>query len=141
MVPLKLAALIFYILSSFITTSESVDEFTYNGFKSENLSLDGMAKITPNGLLKLTNSTIQHKGHAFFPDPIQFKNSSNTSAFSFSTYFVFAMVSAYEDLGGQGIIFVLSPSKSFSGAAPGRYLGLFNQTNNGSFSNIYLEWN
>ncbi|KAL2481573.1 L-type lectin-domain containing receptor kinase IV.1 [Abeliophyllum distichum] len=134
MVPLKLAALIFYILSSFITTSESVDEFTYNGFKSANLSLDGIAKIT-HGLLKLTNSTIQLKGHAFFPDPIQFKNSSNTSAFSFSTYFVFAMVSAYEDLGGQGIIFVLSPSKSISGAAPGPYFGLFNQANNGSFSN------
>ncbi|CAI9760779.1 unnamed protein product [Fraxinus pennsylvanica] len=134
MVPLKLAALIFYIIS-FLTTSKSVDEFTYNGFRSANLSLDGMARITPNGLLKLTNSTTQQKGHAFYPDPIIFKNSSYAPAFSFSTYFVFAMVSGYQNLGGQGIIFVLSPSKSFEGASPGLYFGLFNQTNNGKFSN------
>ncbi|CAI9783274.1 unnamed protein product [Fraxinus pennsylvanica] len=135
MVPLKLAALIFYILSSFLTTSKSVDEFSYNGFRSANLSLDGLAKITPNGLLELNNATIQEKGHAFFPDPIEFKKSSNASAFSFSAYFVFAMVSGYQELGGQGIIFVLSPSKSFEEANASSYFGLFNKTNNGNSSN------
>ncbi|CAA2964299.1 L-type lectin-domain containing receptor kinase -like [Olea europaea subsp. europaea] len=135
MVPLKVAALIFYILSSFLTTSKSVDEFSYSGFRSANLSLDGMAKITPNGLLKLSNTTTREKGHAFYPDPIEFKNSSNAAASSFSSYSVFAMVSGYQELGGPGIIFVISPSKNFERANPALYLGLFNKTNDGNSSN------
>ncbi|KAI6675095.1 hypothetical protein NL676_003001, partial [Syzygium grande] len=59
--------------------------FVYNGFRSAKLSLDGIARVTSNGLLKLTNDTMEQKGHAFHADPVQFKNSSNGSVFSFST--------------------------------------------------------
>ncbi|KAK0585935.1 hypothetical protein LWI29_036521 [Acer saccharum] len=67
--------------------------FVYNGFRSaaNNLSLDGLAKFTSNGLLHLTNHTQQQTGHAFYTNPVTFKNSStNGTVFSFSTTFVFA---------------------------------------------------
>jgi len=39
------------------------DQFVYSGFTSANLTLDGAATITPNGLLELTNGTVRIKGH------------------------------------------------------------------------------
>ncbi|XP_030927530.1 L-type lectin-domain containing receptor kinase IV.1-like isoform X2 [Quercus lobata] len=109
--------------------------FTYNGFRSVNLSLDGIATITSNGLLELTNDTRQQKGHAFYPTPISFKNSLNDIAFSFSTTFVFAIVSEYPTLSGHGIAFVIAPTRGLPGALPSQYLGLFNDTNNGNSTN------
>ncbi|KAI9112159.1 hypothetical protein K1719_016682 [Acacia pycnantha] len=71
-------------------------------------------EITPNGLLKLTNETKQEQGHAFYPNPIAFHDSS-----SFSTTFVFAIRSEYKTLSCHGIVFVISPAKAFPGAFPG----------------------
>ncbi|BFG36231.1 hypothetical protein CerSpe_225050 [Prunus speciosa] len=88
--------------------------FTYNGFLSANLSLDGVAQFTSNGLLKLTNDT--GLGHAFYPNPVTFKNSSNATAFSFSTTFVFAIRSRLGPfLGGDGIAFVIAPTRGLPG--------------------------
>ena len=109
--------------------------FIYNGFRSVNLSLDGIATITSNGLLELTNDTKQQKGHAFYPTPISFKNSSNDIAFSFSTTFVFAIVSEYTTLSGHGFAFVIAPTRGLPGGLPNQYLGLFNETNNGNSTN------
>ncbi|KAL3717135.1 hypothetical protein ACJRO7_008679 [Eucalyptus globulus] len=93
--------------------------FTYNGFRSANLSLDGVATFTGDDLLRLTNATKQKQNHAFYPDQIKFKNSSNGSAYSFSTMFVFTMIYEYPPLG----------------ALPSYYFGLFNESNNGNSSN------
>ncbi|XP_041026401.1 L-type lectin-domain containing receptor kinase IV.1 [Juglans microcarpa x Juglans regia] len=109
--------------------------FTFNGFRSANLSLDGIAEITANGLLKLTNDTKQQKGHAFYPNPISFKNSLNGNSSSFSTTFVFSIISQYPTLSGHGISFVIAPTKGIPGALPSQYLGLFNETNNGNSTN------
>ncbi|XP_059647098.1 L-type lectin-domain containing receptor kinase IV.1-like [Cornus florida] len=108
--------------------------FTYNGFRSQNLSLEGIAEFTPNGVLVLTNGTTQNIGHAFYPYPINFKNSSNTS-FSFSTAFIFAIVTGSPDLSGHGIAFVIAPTKGLPGALPSQYIGLFNKTNDGNPTN------
>ncbi|GMH30068.1 hypothetical protein Nepgr_031911 [Nepenthes gracilis] len=112
---------------------------TFNGFQSANLSLDGVAVFTSNGLLKLTNGTTQEKGHAFYPNPITFKNnsssSSNGTASSFSTTFVFGIISQYSTLSGHGIVFVLSPTRGLPGSLPSQWLGLFNDTSNGNSSN------
>ena len=98
------------LLPLLISVVASLDtNFTYNGFRSVNLSLDGIATITSNGLLELTNDTKQQKGHAFYPTPISFKNSLNDIAFSFSTTFVFAIVFEYPTLSGHGITFVIAP--------------------------------
>ncbi|XP_022746697.1 L-type lectin-domain containing receptor kinase IV.1-like [Durio zibethinus] len=109
--------------------------FIYNAFRSANVSLDGIAEFTSNGLLKLTNETSRQKGHAFYPHLISFKNSTNGSVSSFSTTFVFAIVSEYTNLGGHGIAFVIAPTRGLPGALPSQYLGLFNGTNNGNDTN------
>ncbi|KAF2303208.1 hypothetical protein GH714_014576 [Hevea brasiliensis] len=108
--------------------------FRYNGFRSANLSLDGIAEITSSGLLRLTNDTKQEKGHAFFPNPITFKN-TNGSVFTFSTAFVFAIVPELAGISGHGIAFVIAPTKGLRGSLPSQYLGLFNKTNNGNDTN------
>ncbi|XP_050384389.1 L-type lectin-domain containing receptor kinase IV.1-like [Argentina anserina] len=107
----------------------------FNGRSGRNLTLDGIAEITANGLLKLTNDTKQKSGHAFYPNPVTFKNSDSGSAFSFSTNFVFAIRSEYARLSGHGIAFVISPTTGFPGARPSQYLGLFSETNNGNSTN------
>ncbi|KAM1748841.1 hypothetical protein ACFX1T_009651 [Malus domestica] len=109
--------------------------FIYNGFRSENLSLDGVAQFTPNGLLMLTNDS-QDNSHAFYPNPVTFKNSySDTNAFSFSTTFVFAIRSVYANLSGHGMAFVISPTRGIPGAFQPQYLGICNNTNNSNETN------
>ncbi|KAH1090141.1 hypothetical protein J1N35_017398 [Gossypium stocksii] len=109
--------------------------FIYNGFRSANLNLDGIAELTSNGLLKLTNKTVQQKGHAFYPHVIDFKNSTDGSVFSFSSTFVFAILPEYPTLSGHGIAFVIAPTKGLPGSLPSQYLGLFNGSNNGNDTN------
>ncbi|KAH7665046.1 Non-specific serine/threonine protein kinase protein [Dioscorea alata] len=115
------------------------DEFTYNGFKGVNLSLDGLAGITSDGLLRLTNATKHAMGHAFFPSPMRFKKSQADNVLSFSTTFVFAIFPEYQMLGSAGFTFVLSPSKELAKASADNYLlGIVNMTNNGNASNHIL---
>ncbi|XP_060674496.1 L-type lectin-domain containing receptor kinase IV.1-like [Ziziphus jujuba] len=131
----KLVTLSFFFISLRVVADEDLS-FIYNGFKSANLSLDGIAEITPNGLLRLTNDTKQLKGHAFYPNPVTFKKPTNNgTAFSFSTTFVFAIRSEYPTLSGHGIAFVIAPQRGLPGALPSQYLGLFNKTNNGNDTN------
>lgn len=133
LLPIKFILLVISILLSFASSEDF--SIIFNGFNSTNLSLDGIAEVTPEGLLKLTNATRQEQGHAFFPNPVRFKNSSNSSAFSFSTTFVFAIVSEYATLSGHGIAFVIAPTRGLPGALPSQYLGLFNETNTGNATN------
>ncbi|KAD2805136.1 hypothetical protein R6Q59_029570 [Mikania micrantha] len=112
--------------------------FIYNGFKSPdstNLTLTGIANITGNGILKLTNVSSHQIGRGFYPDPIRFKNPGSESALSFSTAFAFSIVPKYLKLGGHGLAFTISTTKEFAGAQPSQYLGLLNVTLNGNASN------
>ncbi|KAK1275094.1 L-type lectin-domain containing receptor kinase IV.1 [Acorus gramineus] len=107
------------------------ESFIFNGFRGANMSLHGLAEITSNGLLRLTNNTKQQMGHAFYPTPLHFNKS-----FSFSTTFVFAIVPEDPQMSGQGIAFVLSPNNmEVLGTLPSQYLGLFSQASNGKSSN------
>ncbi|RAL53573.1 hypothetical protein DM860_012188 [Cuscuta australis] len=126
------------LLKSLSVAAADDARFAYNGFRPPNqIILDGIAGLTPDGLLQLTNLTRQQQGHAFYPRPLHFKNSTNGSAFSFSTTFVFAIHPQYESLRGQsqGIAFVIAPTRGLPGALPNQYLGLFNESNNGNRSN------
>ncbi|WCJ25849.1 Concanavalin A-like lectin protein kinase family protein [Euphorbia peplus] len=107
-----------------------VDEFSFN----QQLHLDGDAQLNSNGLIKLSNDSRQKTAHAFYTNPLQFKNSTG-SVFSFSSTFIFAIVPPYPSLGSHGFAFAISPSKSIPGALPSQFLGLFNDTNIGSYSN------
>ncbi|KAK1264776.1 L-type lectin-domain containing receptor kinase S.4 [Acorus gramineus] len=121
-----------------LLTSSQKDEFFYSGFNSPgtNISLNGIAQIDPNkGFLRLTNETSRLIGHAFYPPLVRFKDPVSGSAFSFSTSFAFAIVPEYPKLGGHGFAFTISPSKNLPGAQPSQYLGLFNASDNGNFTN------
>ena len=129
---------VFLVLLSNPAKSQ-LDELFLNGFKgigvASNLSLNGVAQIRGNGILQLTNETQRQLGHAFYSNPIQFKNSTDGKAFSFSTAFAFAMVPEYAKLGGHGLAFTISPTKEIPGALPSQYLGLVNSTDNGNITN------
>lgn len=70
------AALICFLflvtLDHLVAALNETAAFTFNGFSGANLSLDGMATITPDSLLMLTNGTTALKGHAFHPTPLRF---------------------------------------------------------------------
>ncbi|XP_042489883.1 L-type lectin-domain containing receptor kinase IV.2-like [Macadamia integrifolia] len=127
--------LFFLLLCRFVASQQEDAAFTYNGFRRVSMSLDGLAQITENGLLMLVNTSLAQVGHAFYPQPIRFMNSSSGNVFSFSTTFVFALFSEFATLGGPGIMLVIAPSRSFPGALSSGYMGLFNTTNVGNSSN------
>ncbi|EPS60067.1 hypothetical protein M569_14734, partial [Genlisea aurea] len=114
------------------------ESFSFNGFRSGNLTVDveGVAGITSKGVFMLTDSQNRREiGHGFYPNPVLFKNSSNSSVFSFSTHFIFAIVPSYSFAAGQGMAFVIAPQRGLPGAMPRGYLGLLNVTDNGDPAN------
>jgi hypothetical protein len=116
-----------------------LDEFS-GGFSAagNNLSLGGIAAVENNGVLRLTDyPTTMALGHAFYSHPIQFKNSSG-EVMSFSTYFALAIIPQPGKQGRDGLAFAISPVKALPGGRPGSYLGLFNASNIGNFSNHIL---
>ncbi|ERN07993.1 L-type lectin-domain containing receptor kinase IV.2 [Amborella trichopoda] len=118
-----------------ITLSSSYDTgFNYSSFHGANLNLTGVSEVIPSGALQLTNNSQPVIGHAFYPNLLQFKNSSKGNAFSFSTAFVFAITRPIVSP-GSGFAFVISPSTQFEGANSTQYLGLFNLTGNGDPEN------
>ncbi|XP_047323610.1 probable L-type lectin-domain containing receptor kinase VI.1 [Impatiens glandulifera] len=127
------ASISILLLPLFIQLANSID-FSYTGFNNQNLTLGDGATILPTGALKLTNETKNIMGHAFYPRPFQFIISP-TNISSFSTHFIFAIVSPIPNNGGHGLAFTLSPSTTFPGAQPDHFLGILNSTNNGLDSN------
>nr|CAB3494298.1 unnamed protein product [Digitaria exilis] len=136
LLPLPAASLVLLLLlvihvvvvSSATGADDDGQQFVYQGFATANLSLDGLAVVTPDGLLALTNATDQAKGHAFHPGHLHFV--TNKKARSFSSCFVFAILSPYDGLSDYGLAFVVAPATTnFSTAKAGQYLGLLNATN------------
>lgn len=121
-------------LAALITTADD-EQFVYSGFAGSNLTVDGTATVTSDGLLELTNGTAYLKGHAFHPAPLRLRNSTNGTVQSFSAAFVFGIVSVYPDFSAHGMAFFIAPSKNFSAALPAKYLGLTNVQNDGDASN------
>ncbi|KAL2336575.1 hypothetical protein Fmac_011021 [Flemingia macrophylla] len=131
---LKILSFLVFLL---IPVSSQVDQVFYAGFKdvgASNLTLNGVAEIEKNGILRLTNETSRLMGHAFYPSPFQLKNSTTRKVFSFSSSFAFAIVPEYPKLGGHGLAFTIATSTDLK-ALPSQYLGLLNSTDNGNFSN------
>ncbi|KAL8094153.1 L-type lectin-domain containing receptor kinase IV.2-like [Apium graveolens] len=138
-----LAALAF-LLIHFMCILVSADQefgFILNGFQSKNITLDGVAILTSNGLLELTNSTSQI-GRAFYSNQINFKNNYSSkigtktpSVSSFSTTFVFAIVPEVSRLSAHGIVFVITPTKNLPNTPSYEYFGVFNSTNNENATN------
>lgn len=109
------------------------DEFVFTGFKGANITIDGVATVTSNGLLDLTNAHERLKGHAFYPAPLRFRESPNGTVKSFSVSFVLAIYPNYRP--SQGMTFFIAKSMDFSSALPVQYFGVFNSVNQGNSSN------
>lgn len=125
---------VFFLLA--IPVLSQVSELIYAGFKDAgtNLTLNGVAEIQKNGILRLTNDTSRLMGHGIYSSPIKFKNSTTGKAFSFSTSFAFVIVPEYPKLGGHGLAFTVAPSKDLK-ALPSQYLGILNASDVGNFTN------
>lgn len=63
--------LICFLLVGVNFVAAAGDQFVYSGFARANLTLDGVAVVTPTGLLELTNGTLQ-KTHAIHPATFRF---------------------------------------------------------------------
>lgn len=126
-IPLSLFFL--FLFRTLYSQTQSPEDFIYNGFNDTDLIRQGATLVKPSGALKLTNTTHNAIGHAFFPKPVSMKNRS------FSTSFVFAIVPSLKNDGGYGFAFTISPSTNFEGAQSGHYLGVLNSTNDGNESN------
>ncbi|KAL6633895.1 hypothetical protein ACP70R_026566 [Stipagrostis hirtigluma subsp. patula] len=139
-----LALLLLLTLHGLHLAASAVDQFTFDGFAGENLTLDGTAAVTADGLLMLTNGTTLLKGHAFYPSPLRFHDHAAASGGvssgvrSFSTAYVFGIVSEYADLSSPGLAFVVAKSRDFSAALQSQYMGLANAANNGNASNHFV---
>nr|VDD27804.1 unnamed protein product [Brassica oleracea] len=111
------------------SSSQSLDNFTYNGFYpplTANITLQGIASVTPTGLLMLTGFRRLETGQAFYNQPIRFKDSPNGTVSSFSTTFVFAIDAQLDTLSGHGIAFVVAPNFVLPVAnSSSEHLGIF----------------
>ncbi|RDX81796.1 Lectin-domain containing receptor kinase VI.3, partial [Mucuna pruriens] len=112
----------------------------FEGFdENSEFILEGSSIIKTSRLLKLTNKSTNIVGHAFHATPFQMLNKTNPPlqpyAYSFSTSFVFSIVSPNSGSGGYGLAFTIAPSTKFPGAEAGHFLGLVNSTNDGNDSN------
>ncbi|CAN6861333.1 unnamed protein product [Brassica oleracea] len=156
----KLVTVVFFIFACLLSqvlksSSQSVDNFTYNGFHSQltanitlqgiaNVTPSGIASVTPTGLLMLTDSTTQETGQAFYNQPIRFKDSPNGTVSSFSTTFVFSIYAEVDTLSGHGIAFVVAPNFVLPVAnSSSEHLGLFspNITRNETIDIFAVELN
>lgn len=130
------------LASNSIQTYSQQEEFFFDGFNeastTNNITLNLGAVIENKGILRLTNDTERIIGHAFYSNPIHFKNNKNSKVFSFSTFFAFAIIPQYPKLGGHGFAFTISPSKKLTNGYPSQYLGLLNPKDLGNFSNHLL---
>uniref|UniRef100_J3MID7 non-specific serine/threonine protein kinase n=1 Tax=Oryza brachyantha TaxID=4533 RepID=J3MID7_ORYBR len=128
----------FLLISNLSALVTADDEFVYSGFNGANLTLDGAATVTPNGLLMLTNGSLRLKGHAFHPTPFSFRKKPNGTVRSFAVSYIFAIYCLRPNICGHGMAFVVSASKNFSTAMASQYLGLGNDESNGDSANRFF---
>ncbi|KAL6880405.1 hypothetical protein ACP4OV_011970 [Aristida adscensionis] len=142
LLPMSFLVVVFLLFHSLNLPSLCVagdEPFVFSSFAgagaSNLITLDGSATVTREGVLELTNNTDNVEGHAFHRTPLQFKESPNGTAKSFSLTFVFAIISTYADVSTDGMAFVIAPAKSFPNSSSAQYLGFLNSRSNGDASN------
>jgi hypothetical protein len=100
-----------------VHSSGDAIDFVFNGFAGANLTVDDSAMVTPDGVLVLTNGTYLMKGHGVYAAPLHFRSPSGAGGgvLSFSTTFVFAILSEYAELSAYGIAFFITPYQELLG--------------------------
>ncbi|TVU06607.1 hypothetical protein EJB05_49831, partial [Eragrostis curvula] len=125
--------LLFICLNLLIIATGNDDKFVYSGFAGANITLDGVATVTPDGLVDLTNAHERSIGHMFYPTPLRFRKSPRFLVQSFSVSFAFGIHPTYQP--SQGFAFFIAKSMNFSSAIDLQYFGIFNSDNQGNTSN------
>ncbi|KAL5550763.1 hypothetical protein UlMin_000939 [Ulmus minor] len=137
----RMISIPFFLLFFPVLAQSQASQFVFNGFNNggeANLTLREASIIKPTGLLRLTNRSNHIIGHAFYNKPIKMlkpNSSSPNQTTSFSTHFVFAIVSPSSGRGGYGLAFTISPKMEFPGAASEHYLGVSSPENDGDENN------
>jgi hypothetical protein len=121
-----LCFLLFFGLDLAFISTTGDGKLLYLGFTGTSLTVDNAATITSNGLLELTNGSVNCKGHAFHPIPLHFRKSHDDTVQSFSVAFVFAIRSSYPIMSLHGMAFIVAPNTNFSDAVASQYLGFMN---------------
>ncbi|RCV07500.1 hypothetical protein SEVIR_1G253900v4 [Setaria viridis] len=138
----RVPLLLLFLTLHRLRLAPAADQFTFDGFAGANLTLNGTAAVTADGLLMLTNGTTLLKGHAFYPSPLRFHRGAagggGAVMRSFSAAYVFGIASEYADLSSPGLAFVVARSTDFSTALQSQYMGLANAANNGNATNHFL---
>ncbi|XP_057829149.2 L-type lectin-domain containing receptor kinase SIT2-like [Cryptomeria japonica] len=110
--------------------AEAHTSFRFNKFNASTLYQIGNPSIR-SGAICLTNQSQHMSTRALYTQPVGMKhsNSRNTSS-SFSTTFVFAMVPSSSDppRSGQGMAFIITPTKYPVEQSSSHFLGLFNSS-------------
>ncbi|KAK1692555.1 hypothetical protein QYE76_009252 [Lolium multiflorum] len=114
-------------------------QFVFSGFTQSSLTLDGSAVVTQGGLLDMSNGTNNVKGHAIYPAPLLFRNSSTGKVKSFSATIIFCIVGTFPGVNANGMAFFIAPSKNFTDALPTQYLGILKQENNSNLLVIEID--
>ncbi|XP_028764567.1 probable L-type lectin-domain containing receptor kinase VI.1 [Neltuma alba] len=135
-----LSFFLLFVLLSVVAKAQREATFTYPGFSNINeteLILEGATIIKSSGLLRLTNSSNNIAGRVFHSQSIQMLSNStpHRKASSFSTSFVFSIVSSTSGSGGFGLAFTIAPKTHFPEAEAEHFLGLFNRSNDENPSN------
>ncbi|CAL5076970.1 unnamed protein product [Urochloa decumbens] len=135
-IPFKLILFGLFLCLHFASLTAGDDhQFIYPGFAGSDIIVKGLAEVTPNGLLHMTNGSTQLKGQAFHPTPLNFHEPLNGTVRSFSTSFVFAIRSIAPGVSAHGLTFFISPTKNMSSAFSNQFLGLLSKSKNGNSSN------
>ncbi|KAJ0242798.1 Legume lectin domain-containing protein [Hirschfeldia incana] len=122
------------------TNTPTTTQFIFQGFSGNEseIQTEGAAIIEPDGLLRLTDESLNVTGTAFYSKPVKLLDHSSSNNLStkakvcsFSTSFVFILVPTSSTNGGFGFTFSLSPTPNRPGADSAQYLGLLNRDNDG----------
>nr|AKV93676.1 clade VII lectin receptor kinase [Nicotiana benthamiana] len=133
---MNLKTLLLYLLITIFSCIQSVSaiDFVFNGFKSSDISLFGIATIESR-ILTLTNDSTFSIGRALHPSKIVTKAPNSSQVLPFSTSFIFAMAPFKDRLPGHGIVFLFVPQTGIDGTTSSQNLGFLNFTNNGNPDN------
>ncbi|WOG99844.1 hypothetical protein DCAR_0519200 [Daucus carota subsp. sativus] len=129
--------MVIHILLKLTNVSSQQAEFVYTGFQPKDMTLEGAATFTRNGLIKLSNDSKQHS-HAFHSTPIKFRKNNASSVPSFSTTFAYSIVSEYPKISSHGMTFFIAPTTPFPDAPP-VYFGLYSPLTMGNATNHVFD--
>uniref|UniRef100_A0A0E0LGT8 non-specific serine/threonine protein kinase n=1 Tax=Oryza punctata TaxID=4537 RepID=A0A0E0LGT8_ORYPU len=124
--PMFSSRLVSSVLFMMIPLTMAVDKLVFKGFSNSSLLANG-------------SSYAYTKGHAFFPSPIQLRNSADGSLFSFSATFIFAMLHTIPLEKVDGIAFFLAAHTNFTRTGISGDFGLPTEDDNGKSLNHILS--